>query len=456
MEAYASLAETIVSRLDVPRFIGRYSDSLSTGDANLRRIISQAGKWILRGPLTPTETDNFLNVSRAVLKEGGKFEEAVEFVLEAMLQSPRFLYRMENEQTKGQPRPVSDYELASRLSYILWGGPPDEELMQAADRGDLSDERKLNQQVDRMLQDPRAVDRSSRFLYEWLDLDRMDYLRPNRKHFPKWDPVLADDMRRETLEFFREVAWRQRRPLWDLLNAQVTFVTPRLAKHYGIKQDGKQRQPSDQLGKLDVSQIPGRGGLLTHGSVLTVGGDEASMVTRGLFVLHDLLRGEVDDPPPCVDTTPVPTKPGLSQRSIAVQRLANDSCGGCHSTFEPLAFGLERFDGLGSYYEKDQHGNTLREDGEILFPEATETVKYKTSAEMMNLLAASDRVRECITWKVTQFALGRRLTASDKSHVTRIHRAAVKSGGTYADLIKEIVLSDLVRKTRASPASDER
>src|SRR5690606_7302145 len=139
-------------------------------------------------------------------------------------------------------------------------------------------------------------------------------------------------------------------------------------------------QKNKGLTRYDLKSVPGRGGLLTHGSVLTVGGDDASMVTRGLFVLHDLLRGVVKDPPPCVDTTPVPSKPGRTQRAVAEARVANANCGGCHAKFEPLAYGLEKFDGIGAYYEQDRHGNTLREDGEILFPGSAEPIPYKSSA----------------------------------------------------------------------------
>ena len=202
------------------------------------------------------------------------------------------------------------------------------------------------------------------------------------------------------------------------------------------------------MARYDLADIPGRGGLLTQGSVLTIGGDDASMVSRGLFVLHDLLRGTVNAPPPCVNTTPPPTKAGLTQRGIAEGRIANNNCGVCHTRFEPLAFGLERFDGIGAYHEKDQHGNPLREDGEVLFPGEAKPVAYKTSAELMNLLAGSQRVQESLTWKVTQFALGRPLIAADAASVSEIHKAAQKNGGTYSNLITAIVMSDLVLQSR--------
>jgi hypothetical protein len=255
-------------------------------------------------------------------------------------------------------------------------------------------------------------------------------------------------MRHETLAYFEEIAWKQNRPLGDLLNARVTFVTPRLAKHYGLPLDGQAN--GDDVIRYDLSNTPARGGLLTQGSVLTIGGEDASMVARGLFVMHELLRGVVRDPPPCVDTTPVPSKPGLSQRMVSESRLANQSCAGCHTKFEPLAFGLERFDGLGTYRETDEHGNPLREDGNVLFPGQESSTPYQSAAELMDQLAQSDRVKETLTWKVAQFALGRPLGAEDASIVAQIHRKAQDEGGTYASLMMAIVTSDLVRLARTS------
>ncbi len=296
-----------------------------------------------------------------------------------------------------------------------------------------------------MLQDSRANKRSLEFCSQWLNLGRLDNLNPNPKMYPDWNAKLAEDMRKETLAFFEEIVWKQNRPMSDLLNAEVTFLTPELARHYGIPPEGKDFE------RYDLSKIPGRGGLLTQGSVLTVGGDEASMVTRGLFVLHSLLRGVVKDPPPCVDTTPVPTKPGLTQRGVAEARIQNASCGGCHIRFEPLAFGLEKFDGLGSYHEKDEHGNKLRDEGEILFPGTAKPIEYDSSAELMDLLAKSDRVQETLTWKLTQFALGRPLSAADVPILEKIHQKAQKAGGRYPDIMMAIIQSDLVQKTRTEP-----
>jgi hypothetical protein len=275
-------------------------------------------------------------------------------------------------------------------------------------------------------------------------------MKPNAKRYPSWEAALGHDMREETLAFFEDVVWKQKRPLNDLFNAQITYATPRLARHYGLVPKG------DGLQRYDLSKIPSRGGLLTQGSVLTIGGDDASMVTRGLFVLNDVLRGVIGAPPPGVDTTPVPAKPGMTLRGIAEQRIANVACGGCHKKFEPLAFGLENFDGLGTYRKKDEFGNALRADGEILVPGTGKPVKYKTSAELMDLLARSDRVKETITWKMTQFALGRPLGAADAGDVQRIHEAVTKNGGTYPAMMTAIILSDLVQNTRTQSNTGKR
>ncbi len=442
VEAYSRLARIIAQRIDVLKFTARFSkDRTLNTDSTARKLVEAIGEWLLRGPLDEREITIYSGIATAVASAGGSFEEGMRYLLEAMLQSPRFVYRIENQRGRGS-FPVSGAELASRLSYILWGGPPDEPLLRAAKAGELSDQSKLEAQVQRMLKDPRAVGQSLVFATQWLNLDRLPNLTPSRERFSGWEDQLALDMREETLAFFQHVVWDQQRPLTDLLNAQFTFVTPRLAKHYGL-------QPvADGLSRYDLTQADGRGGLLTQGSVLTIGGDDASMVTRGLFVMHELLRGVVKDPPPCVDTNPPPTKSGLSQRGIAESRIANANCGGCHAKFEPLAFGLEKYDGIGVYRQQDEHGNALREDGEILFPGAAKPVAYRSSAELMDLLAANERVAESITWKVAQFAMGRPLGAADAPILARIHQTAQEGGGTWSSTMTAIIMSDLVRTTR--------
>jgi hypothetical protein len=442
IEAYSRLAGIIVGKMNVRQFAKRFSRKRGFTDDVMRDLVAKMGKWLLRAPLEEHEVAAFRGVSTTVAAAGGTFEEALSLLVEAMLQSPRFLYRVENERGDGTAWVVSEYELASRMSYIIWGAPPDTQLLEAAENGQLFEHDGLEAQLKRMLDDPRAAKRSAEFVHEWLNLGRLANMKPNPEKFPQWNADLANDMRAETIAFFDDVVWKQNRPLADLLNAKLTYATPRLARHYGLPVQGGGQA------RYDLKSVPERGGLLTQGSVLTIGGDEASMVTRGLFVLRDLLRSGVKDPPPSVNTEPVPSKAGLTQRNIARKRIADKTCGGCHIKFEPLAFGLEKFDGIGAFHEKDEHGNTLRDDGEILFPGTAKTVPYDSSAELMNLLAGSDRVQQCLTWKVAQFALGRPLGPADSRTLDKVHQAAQKGGGTYASLMRAIIKSDLVQKTQ--------
>ena len=449
--SYARLAEIIVSRMKPGEFAARFSRDRRFTDRSMEALIRPLGRWILRGPLQQREVVSYRGVSTAVAATGGTLEEAIGYIIQAMLQSPRFIYRIENQRGDGSPWPVDDYELACRLSYIIWGASPDEELMRAAREGNLSEPETLRRQADRMLGDSRAIQRSIHFLEQWLNLNRLSSMQPDPGRFPRWSPQLARDMHQETILFFKEVVWSEKRPLADLFNAQVTFMTPRLADHYRGMSSSRERMRETNATRHDLTENAARGGLLTHGSVLTMGGEDASMVTRGLFVMHNLLRGVVKDPPPEADTTPVPVRPGLSHRGAAEHRIADKSCGGCHSKFEPLAFALEKYDGLGTFHEKDHHGNLLREDGKFLVPGSSQPVSYESTAELMDLLAANSRVSESLAWKICQFSLGRPLGFREAPIIQKIHDRAMEEGGTWADLMKALVTSDLVLTTRTEP-----
>ncbi|MDA7921093.1 DUF1592 domain-containing protein [Verrucomicrobiales bacterium] len=441
IEGFSNLAGFVAGKIDPASFAKRFTNKRDLTDKTMIALIDAMGRVVLRGPLSGEETALYRGVSTSVASAGGDFDEAIRFVVEAMLQSPRFIYRLEETPEQGRQL-LDDYEMASRLSYVIWGSSPDRKLLELADNGDLNHSGQIKAQAARMLNDPKAIERSLDFASDWLHLDRLSHLQPGKEHFPDWDPALASEMRSETLAFFREVVWKEKLPLSSLLNAPFTFVSPALADHYGIPAPvaGK-----EGLQRVDLSKVVTRGGILTQGSVLTIGGDEASMVTRGLFVLNDLLRGVIKDPPPCVSTVPVPSEPGKTQRMIAMERVASKSCGACHVRFEPLAYGLERFDGLGAFHEKDHFGNPLRDDGEVLFPGTAEPVAYKQVGELMDLLARSDRVKETLTWKLVQFAVGRPLSAADAESVFSIHHASQEAGGRYEDVISAIVQSDLLR-----------
>lgn len=449
VEAWSRLAAIITERMDIPAFAGRFSGqrSLST-DATMRKQVRAMGKWLLRGPLDDQEEISFSGIATTVASTGGDYEQAVRYTVEAMLQSPRFVYRMERQRGDGEPRRPDSWELASRLSYMIQGGPPDAELTAAADKGELGSTEQISAQIDRLLQDDRARDRSVQFISQWLNLNRLASMRPAAEKFPGWSSQLAAAMREETERFFEDLVWEQRKPLSDLLNAQFSWLTPELAAHYGLKSAG------DGWQRYDLRDVSERGGLLTQGSVLTMGGDDASMVSRGLFVLHDLLRGTINAPPPCVNTTAPPLREGLTQRAIAEGRIADQKCGVCHTRFEPLAFGLEKYDGVGAHSDVDRFGNSLREDGELLFPGTARPVSFQNSRQLMELLAESDRVQQSLTWKLVQFTLGRPVGIREARQIEGIHASAVAEGGSYQALMKAILLSDLVLLGRTEMAEE--
>lgn len=440
IQAYHKIADLVVEKLKITSFVRPFEKCNDLEDKCMNKVIQNMGKWILRRPLEKKEVASYLGITTSVSAAGGQYTDAVKALIKAMILSPQFIYRIEQQPSHGETWNLEPYELASRLSYMLWGGPPDRDLLKAAETGKLENRQEMIKQCQRMLKHPRAIQKSLSFIDQWLHLSRLEHLNPDPQKFPNWNKELARDMKNETLAFFKDLIWEQNRPVSDLLNAQFSYLTPELASHYGfdVKHQG--------MRKVDLKNRPERGGLLTHGSVLTLGGDEASMVTRGLFVMNELLRGVVNDPPADVDTTPVPAKPGLSNRSISENRIKDRACGGCHGKFEPLAFALEKYNGLGAYQEKDHHGNKLREDGMVHIPGAKHPNLFKNSAELMKILASSPRVKKSITSKIVQYAMGRPLISSDARHLEKIYKQSEAGNWTYKSILLALVSSDLVRK----------
>jgi hypothetical protein len=225
IDAYARLAEIIVNRMDPEIFARQFARNRRFTDKDMEALLKPMGMWILRGPLEDREIIAYRGISTSVASVSGSFKEAVGYMIQAMLQSPRFIYRIENQRGDGSTWPIDSYELATRMSYIIWGASPDKELMRAAREGTLSDLAQIELQATRMLKDPRAIERSVEFITQWLNLGRLTNMQPSPKRFPNWKAQIAEDMRTETVSYFKEVVWTQGRPLGDLLNAQITFLT---------------------------------------------------------------------------------------------------------------------------------------------------------------------------------------------------------------------------------------
>jgi hypothetical protein len=439
VEQYELLAQLAVSQVNVSAFAGALVDCSDLSDACAEELIDAFGRIMYRDVPNEDEVAILKTIFIAVADEAETFELAATHVLEAMLQSPRFIYRVENEVGDGNARRLGGYAMASRLSYLLWGASPDEVLYSAAINDALATDEQVEAQVRRMLDDPRARDTSRRYVRDWLDLDRLDNVQRDAVLFPDWDPQLGRDMKEATLAFWDYLVWEQTRPMADLFDAQITFATPALASHYGLSSPGAD-------GSYDTSALAERGGLLTQGMMAAVGGNESSMVSRGLFMLKTFLCGSIGSPPPGVDTTPPDVEPGNTQRVYSEGRVDNPACGGCHSRMEPLAWGLERFDATGLYQLQDSFGNELLEDGIVEFGDGAPQ-SYTTTAELGDLLAQSPIVQACLGTKASQFAVGRPVDKDSTltCSVDQVHQQFVESGGTYQDLMVAVALSPMFR-----------
>ena len=443
IEAYDTLSQVAVDRIpDLAGFVGQYTSCQDFTPACEAEFVERLGLPVFRRPVTEDERDALVSVFAAAEDEGEGFADGAGLVVQAMLQSPAFLYRLEDERSGNGARTLGGYALATRLSYLIWAGPPDGLLLEAAAADALRTDAEIEAEVDRMLAAPQARAASRAFVDDWLHLARMDGLPRDPARFPDWTTAIANAMAQETRGFFDTLVWDDQRPLMDLFIAQEAWLTPALADYYGLEPQGEGYQ------RYDVSDRPERGGLLTQGSLLTIGGDESSMVARGLFVFENVLCQHPVSPPPGVDTTPPTLEPGSSQRDISETRTTNPSCAGCHLQFEPLAWGLGRYQADGTYAQNDAYGNPLREDGELRLPGAADVVPYDNAAEMMTLLAEADATRECLASKTTQFAIGRALTGDDDCSMQHLQTRFAQSEGTWRDLVVAIALSPGFRSVR--------
>jgi hypothetical protein len=443
VEAYEQLATAIVERVpNLDALVAEHATCESFEETCERGFIESVGEAMYRGEIVAEELAELRTLFAAASAEGEGFREGAALVLRAMLQSPRFLYRTENERGEGA-RTLTSVEMASRLSYLIWGAPPDAELREAASRDELTTDEGIAAAVERMLDDPRARATSRRYLSDWLHLSRLDNVQRDPALFPDWDPALGLDMKEETWAYFEHLVWEQERPLADLFNTQVTFVSEALAAHYGL----------DASGEVDLSGDDVRGGLLTQGSVLTIGGNTSSMVSRGLFLLETFLCGEIDSPPPGIDTTPPVVEPGKSQRTYSEERIANAACAGCHSQFEPAAWGIERYDAVGAYSTQDPFGNDLYEDGYVRIPGDPTDLHFDTTRELMEILATSDGTMTCFSDKSLQFAMGRAFSPHDEGDacaLSAVEDGFLASDRTYRELMLAIAQSPVFRTLRAS------
>jgi hypothetical protein len=367
----------------------------------------------------------------------GSFDLGIQRSLERLLVSSQFLFRIEREPANtaaGTTYRVSDLELASRLSFFIWSSIPDDELLDAAATGRLKDPKVLEQQVRRMLADPRSESLVTNFAAQWLYLRDIAAKLPDEILFADFDETLRGAMQRET-ELFVSSVFRENRSVLDLLRANYTFLNERLARHYGVP-----NIKGSYFRRVTFPEGSVRGGLLGQGSVLTITSysTRTSPVLRGKWVLENLLSAAPPPPPPNVpslNTEKAPGKP-LTLREAMIQHRASPACAGCHARMDPIGFAMENFDAVGRWRERDGDQPI---DATGVFPEGT---KFDGIPGLKKeLLRQPDQFVGTVAERLLMYAVGRNLQYYDAPTVRAVMRDAEPANYTLASLVLGVVKS---------------
>lgn len=417
-------------------------EKLSVMDAarkNLKSLMRRA----YRRQVSPTEVDRFASLVEKSVKAGDTFEQGMQVALTGVLVSPHFLFRVEKDPKPNDPatsHPISDYELASRMSYFLWSSMPDNELFAAATNGKLSEDAVLRSHVKRMLEDPRSAALVDNFAMQWLNLRLLDGVNPDTKTFKQFSPELKADMVEETKLFCRAIV-QEDHSIVDFLDADFTFVNERLARHYGISgvfgEEFRKVQLRDGL----------RAGVITQGSILTLTSNpgRTSPVKRGKWIMENILGTPPPDPPPDVPNLDAAQKaaPNATLRQQLELHRANAVCASCHRTMDALGFGLENYNAVGQFRQRDdQHAI-----------DATGTLpggdSFNGAIELIGVLKKrKSEFTRCFTEKMLTYSLGRGLKIYDRCVVDEIVAKVEKDNYRFSTLVTEIVCSDAFRKRR--------
>ncbi|AKF04796.1 DUF1592 domain-containing protein [Sandaracinus amylolyticus] len=427
-------------------------DVATGGESCARTILTTFTRRAWRRPATDAEITRLLSVHEIAQMHGDGWPEGVRLALIATLISPHFLYRVElDDPAVDGPERVSDYELASRLSYFLWASAPDDELLDLAADGVLHDEATLRAQAERMLDDARARSLVDDFAGQWLYTRLIPDHDADDGTFPDWTPELARSAQGEMERFFAAFL-EEDRPVEDMLTASFGFVDDRLAAHYGVEiPEGTTR---DEQGFARVMLPDTRSaGLLSRAGVLAVTSqpNRTSPVKRGVWVLEQILCSPPPPPPPGVEGLEA-TEPreGETLRERFERHRSDPVCASCHSVMDPIGFGLERYDAIGRYRETDNDG-TIDDSG--LLPGFGE---FTGASELGAMISSDPRFPRCVTRQMMTYALGRGVEhRSDEAWVDMLTEDMLANGGTLRALILEIVTSPPFRMRGADHGAED-
>lgn len=416
------------------------------------QLITRFIERAYRRPVTPAEAAPFIAIYDRAVRRGDPYEESVKMALKTVLVSPRFLFRAEDLPANGQPGPVKSYDLASRLSYFLWGTMPDEELLRLAASNRLEDTAVLTAQVNRMLDDPRSRSFANSFVGQWLGTQeiggRVVPLLTELQHF--YTPDVASDLREEPVLLFHHIV-SSGRSLLEMLSSNYTFLTARLARFYQVE-DQIKTPLSDRFTRVEWPDNR-RAGVLGMASVLAMTSHykQASPILRGAWVLDTLLGTPVPPPPPDVPPLEKASKSdkGLTMRQILSRHRDNAACSSCHNLMDPIGFGLESFDWMGRWRTTDDSGNPIDSKGTLPSGES-----FDGPVELRNvLLSRREEFLRHATTKLLGYAAGRSMGDEDQCTIEGIVSNLEKTNFNARTWVQAVVLSGTFRNHYPSTAA---
>jgi hypothetical protein len=412
-------------------------------------FVETFGRRAWRRPLEEDEIARLLKVFAWGRAEEG-FSKGIQLVIQAMLQSPHFLYRVEF----GMPDPVQDdvvplshHEVASRLSYMLWASMPDDELFQAAEEGKLGSRDEVAAQARRMLDDPRARAAIANFHTQWLTLGKIDTINKDASAYPKYYENLRPLWKQETLSFLDHVVFDGEGDVASMFTAPFTMLNEELATFYGV--DGPSSQAFERV-DLDPSR---HAGLLTQASILAATGkpNQSSPVHRGKFVRERLLCQILPPPPNNAAFEAPDVKPNATTRERFAEHSENPACAGCHVKMDPVGFGFEHYDGIGLWRDTDQ-GLPIDDVGELVDTRGIDGPFHGVTG-LAHKLAQSEEVRQCVATQWFRFGYGRVEGEDDRCAMDQVQKAFAASGFNVKELLVALTQTDAFRYRRAVVAA---
>ncbi len=400
--------------------------------------VSDFGRRAWRRPLTDEEQAAMVQLF-VDARVGEDLPTSVGLVLQAFLQSPHFLYRVElgvPGESGDLAVPLDDFEMASRLSYFLWGTMPDDELLSAAEAGELGSRDEISAQARRMLEDPRARRMVSHFYEQWLGYHELAFLDKDTGMFPGWSLDIAALQQAESDAFVEHVMFEDDATLQTLLTAPYTFVNDELAAYYGLPAPGGADMQLVAAGEQELSGILSLGGVLASHSKP----DSTNPIGRGIFVREQLLCTIPPPPPDNVDLNPPMPDPNATTREQFEQHRSDPACSGCHMLFDPIGFGFENYDATGKW-RTTENGFDVDASGELAGTDVDGAFVGVT--ELGQMLASSEDVAQCVSRQWFRFAYGRTESeALDECNIETIDAAFVESGYDMRELLVSLTQTD--------------